>query len=89
MTTQKIKICKVEKDMLTDEKIEEILKEDEYYSMLSDEEFEEQKDDYEHFLNELTEEEADFLNEYNERYIIAVKTILNIVSIGDDQELEM
>lgn len=89
MTTQKIKICKVEKDMLTDEKIEEILKEDEYYSMLSDEEFEEQKDDYEHFLNELTEEEADFLNEYNKRYIIAVKTILNIVSIGDDQELEM
>lgn len=75
--------------MLTDEKIEEILKEDEYYSMLSDEEFEEQKDDYEHFLNELTEEEADFLNEYNKRYIIAVKTILNIVSIGDDQELEM
>lgn len=89
MTTQKIKICNMEKDMLTDEKKEEILKEEEYYSMLSDEEFEEQKDDYEHFLNELTEEEADFLNEHNERYINAVKNILNSVSIGDDQELEM
>lgn len=79
----------MEKDMLTDEKKEEILKEEEYYSMLSDEEFEEQKDDYEHFLNELTEEEAYFLNKHNERYINTVKNILNSVSIGDDQELEM
>ena len=64
--------------MITEERKQELLEMEEYYNCLSEEEYEEEKQNYEKWWNTLTVEERAFIDKENEKYMEFVEKSLNL-----------